>query len=129
MGRTRKKIVKIPEHCATIGEYEKSAWWKAKSTALLEDKGCRCAICGRMRWKWLTRAKRWKRMLRFSTHHISYARAGNELPEDLVTLCSLCHTTSHELLRYRNISPMYEELAGIVDKYFRYDGADTFVPW
>lgn len=68
-------------------------------------------------------------MLRFSTHHISYARAGHELPEDLVTLCNLCHTTSHELLRYRNISPMYEELAGIVDKYFRYDGADTFVPW
>ena len=23
MGRIRKKIVKLPEHCATVGEYEK----------------------------------------------------------------------------------------------------------
>lgn len=130
MGRGQKKREPtLPIHCESIKDYESSKFWHQLSSSILDNKDCTCNICGRKRWKWLTRKQQWKKVLRFSCHHITYANAGHELPGDIVPLCNLCHTTAHDLIRYRNISSMYARLAEIVDMYFKYDGADTFTPW
>jgi hypothetical protein len=130
MGRKgSKKEVSFPEHCTSIREYEVSPWWRRTSSELLENKSCVCAVCGRPRWKWLTRKEQWKRVLRFSCHHVTYAHAGHELPGEIITVCSLCHTTCHDILRYKNISVLYAKLAKIVEEFFPYKGSDTFIPW
>jgi hypothetical protein len=130
MGRgQKKKDPVLPEHCQNIKQYESSKFWHTYSSNLLDNKECVCHICGRRRWKWLPRKQQWKRVLRFSCHHVTYKHVGHELPEDIVTLCSLCHTTAHKLVRYRGISSMYNKLAEVVDIYFQYEGANTFVPW
>jgi len=130
MGRGQvKKIPSPPIHCASIKDYERSPFWRYKSSELLDNKECICHICKRRRWKWLTRKQQWKRVLRFGVHHRTYARCPHEAPEDLITVCSLCHIFCHDALRYRNISSLYGRVAEIVEEYFDYEGASTFIPW
>ena len=128
MPRVKKEILP-PEHCASVKDYEQSKYWAAKSKALLDDKNCKCQICGRPRWKWLPKAKRWKRMLRGAIHHIRYNQVPYEDENDYMVLCSCCHSTFHDLLRYESLGGIYAELAAIVKKYFFYDGIDTFRAW
>lgn len=118
-----------PKHCKSIKEYEASPYWANKSLQLREDKDVVCAICGRRRWMWQVRNKRWKRSLVFNVHHITYANVPYEKEEDMLVLCRLCHNLSHDLLRYRNISPIYEAYAQIAETVFQYEGKDTFKPW
>ena len=127
MPRTKKEILP-PEHCASVKEYEKSPWWKAKSKAILDNKELVCEICKRPRWEWMPRKKKWK-LHRFSLHHSSYENCPHELEEDLHPLCSLCHSTAHDILRYQNIGSMFRRMAEIVKEYFFYEGIDTFRPW
>lgn len=124
----KKKEVLPPEHCASVRDYERSPFWKKKSQAILDDKELVCSICGRPRWTWMPRAKKWKKR-RFSVHHKHYRTVGQEEPNDLVPLCNLCHTMCHDILRYKNISIMYTELAKIVEQYFFYEGTQSFHPW
>ena len=124
----KKKEVLPPEHCASVRDYERSPFWKKKSQTILDDKDVVCAICGRPRWTWMPRAKKWKKR-RFSAHHRTYKNVPNEKPEDLMPLCCLEHTDAHHILQCENVSDMYKELAAIVRKYFFYDGIDTFQPW
>lgn len=128
MPRVKKEILP-PEHCASVKDYEQSKYWAAKSKALLDNKEVTCAICGRKRWQFLPRAKRWKRMTRSAVHHIRYTNVPNEDPSDYMILCNCCHSTFHDLLRYESLGGVYEELASIVKKYFFYDGVETFMPW
>jgi len=116
-----KKKLQPPEPPFTIQEYEKSPYWRNKSKNILDKKDIECEICHRKRWKWLPRAKKWKRALRFSCHHTSYINVPNEKPEDMMILCYLCHSTSHLILRVRQISEMFERMAKIVEEYFTYD--------
>jgi len=124
-----KKEIMPPEHCATVKEYEKSAWWRKKREAILDDKDCICDICGRRRWVWQPKKKAWKRSLRFAVHHITYENCPNEKREDFMVLCNLCHTTGHEGLRHKNIHTMYTRIADIISQYFSYKGIDTFHNW
>ena len=124
-----KKIDAPPEHCSNVKEYEKSTWWKKKTKALLDKTDCTCAICGRHRWVWQVRKKVWKRKLNFSVHHIRYTNVPYEKDEDLLVLCTCCHKTAHELLRYERLGAMYKALADIIRNYFQYDGIDTFKKW
>ena len=127
MPRVKKEILP-PEHCASVKEYERSPFWREKSKKLLEPKDTVCQMCGRKRWEWMPRKKKWK-CKRFSVHHILYTNCPNERPADLIVACYTCHNESHILLRYRNISEMFSRLAAIVEEYFQYKGIDTFKPW
>lgn len=111
-----------PEPPFTIREYEASLYWTKKSKSILDDKECTCQLCGRKRWKWQVRNKAWKRVLRFAVHHVSYANVPYEKEEDFLTLCYACHTLSHDVWQKRNLGPVYEALAKILERFgFRYD--------
>lgn len=125
----KKQEIMPPEHCASVKDYEKSAWWRREREDILDDKGCVCEICGRNRWAWQTRKKSWKRVLRFAVHHITYEHCPHEKREDFMVLCSNCHSTCHDLLRYKNLGNMYQKLASIVSEHFFYKGIDTFKEW
>lgn len=127
MARVAKEVLP-PEHCNSVREYESTPYWRKKSQKLMEDKECVCEICGRKRWKWMTRKKVWKRK-RFSTHHVTYENCPNEKREDFMILCSLCHTMCHDILRYENVHFFYGLLAKVVRRFFRYKGIDTFQKW
>ena len=124
----KKAVLAPPEHCSTIREYEQSPWWREKSRSLMEDKETVCELCGRRRWMWMPRKKKWK-CKRFSTHHSDYGNCPHEKPEQLHIYCQICHEIPHLLLRYQNISPMFAELAEVAKKYFAYEGMNTFKPW
>lgn len=132
----KRKRVSIKDtpllHCASVRQYEATPQWRAQSVALLNDHTLCCDICGRARFKWMTRGKNkgtWKRMLRFNVHHIRYNTVPNETREDFMLLCQNCHDQCHKIIRDRNISPMYEQLAQIVSRFFFYDGIKTFKEW
>lgn len=128
----RKAIDKTipPEHCASVKEYEKSPYWTAKSLEVLSQKDAVCAVCKRPRWKeYVRKPGTYKRVTRNSLHHTTYASVPYEKDGELLCLCNCCHSFCHEALRYRNISPMYEAVAQIVEKYFKYDGIKTFSAW
>ena len=127
MARKKKEIFP-PEHCTSVRDYERSPYWRKKSQTLLDDKETVCAICGRPRWTWQPRNKKWKKR-RFSVHHKHYRTVGHEESTDLIPLCNLCHTLCHDILRYKNISTMYTELAKIVEHYFTYEGSGGFTQW
>jgi hypothetical protein len=127
MPRAKKEILP-PEHCASVKEYEASPWWKKKSQEILDNKDVVCEICSRRRWEWMPRKKKWKKR-RFSLHHSDYSNCPNELPSELHPLCSLCHSTAHDILRYQNIGTMFKRMAEVVKEYFFYEGIDSFKGW
>lgn len=100
-------------------QYYTSKHWLAFTKRLLDNKECKCQICKRPRWKYITRGKnkgKWKRLLRFAVHHKHYNTVYNETEDDVLILCSFCHTTAHDALRSRNASPFHEELAQVFIK-------------
>ena len=127
MGK-RKEIVP-PEHCTSVRDYEASSWWSKKSRLLLDNKDLTCEICGRKRWVWQPRNKRWKKVLRFSTHHVRYGNAPHEKREDFMLICCACHEFFHNIHRYKKLAPVYEELFEWSKAYFHYEGIQTFIPW
>ena len=127
MARKIKEISPL-EHCSTVREYEMSPLWKSKSQRLLEDKKCVCEICGRERWHFQPRNKKWKKR-RFAVHHKTYKNVPNEKDEDLSTLCWTCHDLCHLILRLEGVGTIYKELAEIVRKYFTYDKLTSFNKW
>lgn len=116
-----KKKLEPPTPPYTIQEYERSPWWKKKSSDILNDKEVKCYVCGRRRWKWLVKAKRWKRMLGFSSHHVRYTNVPYEKEEDVIPVCVCCHRLFHDLLRLESLGGPYIELAEIAKKYFPYE--------
>jgi len=111
----------MDETIFSIKEYESSNIWKNKSKKLLDNKECECAICHKKRWLWQPRKKTWKRILRFSVHHITYKDVPNEKPEQLLILCYTCHETAHLILRLETRGGMWAELAEVIKRYFKYD--------
>jgi hypothetical protein len=59
-------------------EYIKSHAWKAKAAAAKKAAGHRCQVCNRGN-------------VQLDAHHRTYARLGNERPEDITVLCRDCH--------------------------------------
>jgi hypothetical protein len=99
--------------------YYASKTWILFSKSILDDKECICEICKRPRWKLLVRGKnkgKWKRLLRFAIHHKHYNSVYKESREDVIALCSFCHTTAHNALRSRNASNFHEKLAKLFEE-------------
>lgn len=127
MPRVKKEILP-PEHCASVKDYEQSKYWAAKSKALLDNKEVTCAVCGRKRWQFLPRAKRWKK-IRFCSHHISYLDVPNEKQEQIMLCCWQCHDLFHLILRLEKWGGVFAEMAAIAKKVFFYEGSSTFTAW
>lgn len=68
--------------------YIKSKEWKEVRDEVLEERGRRCQICGRIEGE--DKAK-------LSVHHRCYENLYNEKEhkEDLLVVCSVCHTSIH----------------------------------
>lgn len=62
--------------------YLRSVHWQETRLEALERDGGRCQRCGATE--------------RLQVHHITYERLWCEDPDDLVTLCRLCHRQEHE---------------------------------
>ena len=76
----------------SYAEYLASAEWKIKRAAALERAGHRCQLCayqGR----------------NIEVHHNSYDNVGDERPEDLIVLCTLCHRRHHMTQRPHRQAP------------------------
>lgn len=69
-------------------EYLRSNKWKSKrSERILRDKGqCQAII----------NSKKCKSTHKTEVHHLTYARFGNELMIDLITLCNKHHVAIHK---------------------------------
>ena len=65
----------------TYTEYLQGKHWKGLRKVLCLRPDSRCAGCDDHR--------------HLQIHHVSYARVGNELPDDLVVLCDTCHKRVH----------------------------------
>lgn len=127
MPRKKKEVIP-PEHCSSVKEYEKSPWWSKKSKELLDDKELTCQICGRKRWAWMPRAKKWKR-IRFVSHHVRYGNVPHEKSDDIMLICWTCHDLFHLLLRLESWGGVFEKLAKLAKTVFFYEGSQTFKPW
>jgi hypothetical protein len=63
-------------------EYLKSAKWRVRRDKALRRDKHQCAECGSK--------------FNLQVHHLTYERVGDELIEDLKTLCRKCHTGKHK---------------------------------
>ncbi len=61
--------------------YIRSETWREKRREVIRRARGICERCGR--WPVI------------NVHHLTYARLGNELPEDLLGVCSRCHREFH----------------------------------
>lgn len=76
-------------------EYFASAEWKKKRQLVIDRDHNRCITCG---------AK-----TSLQIHHRTYERFGNELLEDLVTLCQQCHSIIHKRRPFHLFCPVYPD--------------------
>jgi 5-methylcytosine-specific restriction endonuclease McrA len=79
--RVRLEPPPAPSYKDWYLEYLQSPEWRARAEAAKARFGYRCGLCnvnGPL-----------------ETHHRTYERVGNELPEDLVPLCADCHGAYH----------------------------------
>lgn len=100
-------------------KYYTSKHWVQFSDSILNDHSCVCAICGRPRWKLLQRGKnkgKWKRLLKFAIHHKNYDHVWHETRDDVIVLCSACHSNAHAAFRARNASPFHEKVAQLYEQ-------------
>ena len=74
-------------------QYMASEKWKVKRSLILKRDGDRCQTC-------LSSED-------LECHHKTYERLGDELPEDLITLCHECHEAITAVIRRRR----YEGIA------------------
>lgn len=65
----------------TYAEYIASSAWDARRRQRLEKDGRRCQGCGTQD--------------SLHVHHRTYERLGNELADDIVTVCEVCHGFIH----------------------------------
>ena len=77
----------------TYAEYIVSGLWAERRAARLEKDGGRCQGCGSSE--------------NLHVHHKTYERLGSELPDDIVTVCEVCHGFIHAEQR-RTRKPLAE---------------------
>lgn len=66
----------------SYADYLRSPEWAKRRERALDQAGRRCQLCA-------------YRGPGLDVHHNTYARIGDEAPEDLVVLCRLCHRRHH----------------------------------
>lgn len=81
---------------ATYDEYMKSHDWRVRSEMFKQHKKYTCEQCG------LTAGDMFAHgggKLSLHVHHKHYRSLGNEMPQDVEILCTLCHKQRHSLRR------------------------------
>lgn len=68
--------------------YIRSQDWIDKSNKAKKRAGYRCQLCNAPEGE-----------VTLNTHHRTYERLGNEIPSDLIVLCSDCHKTHHGVIQ------------------------------
>jgi len=72
-------------------QYIASAEWAAKRAQRLEIDGHKCRTCGHTGEQWA-----------LQVHHVTYERLGGEdVENDLITLCAACHEAITNVIRSR----------------------------
>lgn len=66
---------------AWYNSYLDSPLWRERRNLIIQRAGGRCEVC--------------RRHAAYAIHHLTYARAGRELPDDLVAVCDRCHDEYH----------------------------------
>lgn len=79
-GAARLAALKVIPYAA----YLKTGHWKATSREAKERVGNRCQLCNGTE--------------KLEAHHRTYARRGEEQPQDLTVLCNVCHGKYHDKL-------------------------------
>ena len=67
--------------------YIASPEWKSLKLDLLQRRGCKCERCAIK-----------KHPTKLHIHHLTYKRLYDELPQDLIILCAICHMKEHGLI-------------------------------
>lgn len=90
----------------TYEEYLASPRWAERRDAYLKvllaaQRGVGCVACDGTS--------------RLAVHHLTYARVGAELDEDLTVLCRDCHTSFHKWARWNNTTSGPEQLPAFIE--------------
>jgi 5-methylcytosine-specific restriction endonuclease McrA len=78
----RSRIAEL--HQMTYAEYLRTPEWKARRSRVLTRAGHRCELCNASG--------------RLEVHHRTYERYAQEMLQDLIALCSICHKNFHGIL-------------------------------
>jgi hypothetical protein len=84
-------------------QYLKSHHWRCLSNRLI-DKADGCCFCCGYHWK----ESPWnydhndELIERLEVHHVSYKNLGDEKPEDVIVVCSVCHDDIHALIDFQH---------------------------
>jgi hypothetical protein len=98
------RLVQVQRPAIGYREYMASAAWRAKRQVELKASGNRCRGCNLG-----------SDVIQLEVHHRSYARFGNELPEDLTTLCVDCHPAITAVIRRRRYAGRAPVIGGVID--------------
>ena len=83
MSRSRRKRKRRKHKISTkYQQYLLSDWWKTRKKKKIVSVGCKCELCS-------------VSDIPLHVHHLTYARVGAELDEDLQVLCEPCHKAQH----------------------------------
>lgn len=91
--------------------------WSELKKQITEDPDCKCFLCGKKRWKVLKRTGELKRVLKIHLHHINYVNAGDETEDDVVPLCSSCHSIFHQIDRRVDTDRFIHDLKEVIYNY------------
>lgn len=101
----------------TLQQYYQSSHWKKFRKSLTDDINCKCEICERPRWTTYKRDTKKhkkgdrKRLLRISVHHKNYKHLYHETRDDVLTLCTTCHSIFHALEKASKMAPeIYKDI-------------------
>jgi len=78
-----KKAIMMPVKLNYEKYIRSSSKWKTICVQIRNRDDNKCKLCDSTE--------------KLHVHHLTYKRLGNERPEDLVTLCELCHSDQHKL--------------------------------
>jgi 5-methylcytosine-specific restriction endonuclease McrA len=76
-----EKPVDLENWFGWYNEYLTSPLWRERRDCIMERANHRCEVC--------------RKRAAYQIHHLTYARAGRELPDDLIAVCDRCHDDYH----------------------------------
>lgn len=79
--REYEKPVDLEHWFEWYNEYLTSPLWRERRNLIIQRAKGRCEVC--------------QARAAYQIHHLTYARVGRELPDDLVAVCDRCHDDYH----------------------------------
>src|SRR6266581_4708000 len=107
--KPQRTLSAVEKLLADKAAYMKTAKWKKKRKAKLDQAGRRCEQCGSVTGG-------------MDVHHKTYDRLGNERLEDLVVLCVRCHEIEDE----HRAAEAKKRSANALDDAIFESGLDTY---